>query len=72
MAIESVLQQALQLPAHERVELVDRLIDSLDEDELSAEELVQLDEAISDADRAVSRGELTAADVVLAQMRQIS
>ena len=73
MAIEAVLQQVLKLPADERVELVERLIDSLDDEvELSAEELAQLDEAIADADRAVERGELISADDVLAQMRQIS
>lgn len=74
VAIEAVIHQVLQLPADERVELVERLIDSLhdDEVELSAEELAQLDEAISDADRAVERGELIPADAVLAHMRQIS
>ena len=74
VAIEAVLHEVLQLPADERAELVERLIDSLDEDEveLSAEELAQLDEAIADADRAVERGELIPADAVLAQMRQIS
>jgi hypothetical protein len=73
MAIEAVLQQVLKMPAEERAELVERLIDSLDgEVELSAEELAQLDEAIADADRSVERGELISADDVLAQMRQIS
>jgi hypothetical protein len=73
MAIEAVLQQVLKMPADERAELVERLIDSLDDEvELSAEELARLDEAIADADRAVERGELISADDVLAQMRQIS
>lgn len=73
MAIEAVLQQVLKMPADERAELVERLIDSLDDEvELSSEELAQLDEAIADADRAVERGELISADDVLAQMRQIS
>jgi hypothetical protein len=74
MAIEAVLEQILRMPVEERAELVDRLIDSLGEDEveLSAEELAHLDEAIADADRAVERGELIPADDVLAQMRQIS
>jgi hypothetical protein len=55
VAIEEFVQAALELPADERTELVERLIDSLgdDEVELSAEELVHLDEAIADADRAV-------------------
>jgi len=74
MAIEAVLQVVLEMPADERAELVERLIDSLSEDEveLSAEELAQLDDAIADADRAVEQGQLIPADAVLAQMRQIS
>lgn len=74
VAIEAVLQQVLKMPAEERAELVEHLIDSLEDDEveLSAEELAHLDEAIADADRAVERGELIPADAVLAQMRQIS
>jgi len=73
VAIEAVLQEMLKMPAEERAELVERLIDSLDDEvELSAEELAQLDEAIADADRAVERGELIPADDVLAWMRQIS
>ena len=74
VAIEAVLQQVLQMAADERTELVERVIDSLDDDEveLSDEELAQLDEAIADADRAVERGELISADDVLAQMRRIS
>jgi putative addiction module component (TIGR02574 family) len=73
MAIEAVLQEVLKMPPEERAELVERLIDSLDDEvELSAEELAQLDEAIADADHAVERGELISADDVLAQMRQIS
>jgi hypothetical protein len=73
VAIETVLQQVLKMPADERAELIERLIDSLDVDEveLSAEELAQLDKAIADADRAVERWELISADDVLAQMRQI-
>lgn len=70
--IEAVLQQVLRMPVEERAELVERLIDSLDEIEVSAEELAHLDEAIADADRAVERGELIPAGDVLAQMRQIS
>lgn len=74
VAIETVLQQVLKMPVEERAELVERLIDSLDENEIevSAEELAHLDEAIADADRAVERGELIPADDVLAQMRGIS
>ena len=74
MAIEAVLQQVLSMPAYERAELVERLIDSLDDEEveISPEELTRLDEAIADADHAVERGELIPADDVLAQMRQIS
>lgn len=74
VAIEAVLKEVLKMPAEERAELVERLIDSLDEDEveLSAEELAQLDDAITDADLAVERGELIPAEDVLAQMRQIS
>jgi putative addiction module component (TIGR02574 family) len=74
VAIEAVLQEVLKMPADERAELVEHLIDSLDDDqvELSAEELARLDDAIADADRAVERGELIPADAVLAQMRQIS
>jgi Putative addiction module component len=60
MAIEVVLQQALEMPPEERVELVERLIDSLEksEVELSAEELAHIDDAIADADRAIERGGL--------------
>jgi hypothetical protein len=73
VAIEAMLQEVLRMPAEERVELVERLIDSLDDEvELSPEELSQLDQAISDADLAVERGELIPAEAVLAQMRQIS
>jgi len=74
VAIESVLQEVLKMPADERTELVERVIDSLDDDqvELSSDELAQLDEVIADADRAVERGDLIPADDVLAQMRQIS
>jgi hypothetical protein len=74
MAIEAVLQQVLQMPAGERAELVEHLIDSLEDEEveLSSEELAHLDEAIAEADRAVERGELIPAEAVLAQMRQIS
>jgi putative addiction module component (TIGR02574 family) len=70
VAIEALLQEVLKMPAEERAELVEHLIDSLDDDQvqLSAEEMAQLDEAIVDADR----GELIPADAVLAQMRQIS
>lgn len=57
MATEAVLQQVLSLSADERAELVERLIDSLeDEVDLTAEELAHLDEVIADADRAVQRG----------------
>jgi putative addiction module component (TIGR02574 family) len=74
MAIEAVLQQVLNMPADERAELVEHLIDSLEdhEVELSEEALAHLDEAITDADRAVERGELIPAEAVLAQVRQIS
>lgn len=74
VAIEVVLQEVLKMPADERAELVEHLIDSLDDDEveLAADELAQLDEAIADADRAVERGDLIPAEDVLAQMRQIS
>ena len=74
VAIEAVLQTVLRMPAEERAELVERLIDSLDDTvvDLSPEQLVQLDEAISEADLAVERGELISAEAVLAQMRQIS
>ena len=62
------------MPADERAELVEHLIDSLEdaEVELSSEELAHLDEAIVEAGRAVERGELTPAEAVLARMRQIS
>lgn len=74
VALEAVLREALKMSAEERAELVERLIDSLDDNdvELSAEELAQLDEAIADADRAAERGELIPHHEVLAQMRQIS
>lgn len=74
MAIEAVLQQVLKMPADERAELVEHLIDSLEDEEveLSAEELAHLDEAIAEADRAVEHGELIPAEAVLAQLRQIS
>ena len=74
VAIDDVLQQMLQMPAAERAELVERLIDSLDDDavELSSEELAQLDASLEDADRAVERGELIPANEVLAQLCQIS
>lgn len=62
------------MSAEERAELVERLIDSLDDNDvkLSREELAQLDEALADADRAAERGELIRHHEVLAQMRQIS
>ena len=74
MAIDAVLQQILEMPIEERAELVERLIDSLGEEEveLSAEELGHRDEAVAEADRTVERGELIPADDVLARMRQIS
>jgi hypothetical protein len=76
VAIEAVLQQVLKMPAEERAVLVERLIDSPDENEneieISAEELAHLDEAIADADRAVERGELIPAGDVRAQLRLIS
>jgi putative addiction module component (TIGR02574 family) len=75
VAIEAVLDEVLKLPANERAELVERLIDSLEGEvtcELSAEELARLDDAIADADRAVARGELIPADDVLAQLRQLA
>ena len=55
-------------------ELVERVIDSLDDDEveLSADELAQLGDAAMDADRAAERGELLPQDEVLGYMRQIS
>jgi hypothetical protein len=54
--------------------LVERLIDSLDDNDVtrSAEELVQLDEALADADRAAERGELIPHHEALALTRQIS
>lgn len=73
MTIDAVLEQALHLSMEDRRKLVERLIDSCDDEvDLSAEELTQLDEAIVDADRAVERGELIPAENVLAQMQQIS
>ena len=74
MAIEAVLQQVLKMPADERAELVEHLIDSLEDEEveLSAEELAHLDEAIAETNCAVERGELIPAEAVLAQMQQIS
>lgn len=74
MAIDGVLQQALQMPVAERAELVEHLIESLDdtEIELSPEELAQLDEAIADADHAAERGALIPAEDVLAQLRRLS
>jgi putative addiction module component (TIGR02574 family) len=73
VAFEAVLQEALEMPAEERTELVERLIDSLDDNEveLSAEELAELDDALVDADGAAARAELIPHDEVLAQMRQI-
>lgn len=74
MAIEAVLEEALKMPAEERAELVERLIDSLDDNEveLSPEELAELDDALVDADHAVERGELIPDDEVVLQMRQTS
>jgi hypothetical protein len=74
MAIEAVLHKVLQSPANERAELLERLLDSLgdDEVEISAEELAELDEAISDACHASSLGELIPVEAVFAQMRRIS
>ena len=75
MAIEAVLDEVLKLPLEERAELVERLIDSLDDDEracdLSSDDLAKLDEALGDADRAADRDELIPAAEVLARMRQI-
>lgn len=74
VAFEAILREALKMPAEERSELVERLIDSLDDNDvkLSRAELAQLDEALADADRAAERGELILHHEVLAQMRQIS
>jgi uncharacterized protein YigA (DUF484 family) len=73
VAFEAVLQDVLEVPAEKRVELVERVIDSLgdDEVELSADELAQLDDAATAADRAVERRELLPQDEVLGYMRQI-
>ena len=74
MAIEAILEEALKMPAEERAELVERLIGSLDDDEveLSPEELAELDDALVDADHAVERGELIPDDEVVLLMRQTS
>lgn len=74
MAIEAVLEEALKMPAQERAELVERLIDSLDDNEveLSPEELAELDDALVDADHAVERRELIPDDEVVLLMRQTS
>src|SRR5689334_16325709 len=60
VAIEALLQEVLKMLADERAELVARLIDSISDDqvELSAEEVAELDEATTSANRAVERGEL--------------
>jgi putative addiction module component (TIGR02574 family) len=54
VAFEAVLQEALRMPAEERAELIEHLIDSLDDNEveLSGEELAELDDALVDAERA--------------------
>jgi putative addiction module component (TIGR02574 family) len=74
VAFEAVLQEVLKMPTEERAELVEHLIDSLDDDEveLSAEALVQLDDALVDADRAAERGQLIPRDQVRVQMQRIS
>lgn len=74
MAIEAILEEALKMRAEERIELVERLIDSLNDDcvELSPEELADLDDALVDANRAVERGELIPDDEVVLQIREIS
>lgn len=73
VAFEATLQEALKMSADDRAELIERLIDSLDNNEvdLSAEELTALDDALVDADRAAERGELIPCDDVLSRMRQI-
>jgi hypothetical protein len=74
VAIEAILEEALKMPAEERAELVERLIDNLDDNEveLSPEELAELDDALVDADHAVERGELIPDDEVVLLMRQTS
>ena len=74
VAFDAVLQEALDLPAEERAELVERLIDSLHDNvvELSTEELAELDDALLDVERAAGHGDLIPCDDVLAQMRRIS
>jgi putative addiction module component (TIGR02574 family) len=73
VAIE-VLQQVLQMPANERAELVEQIIDSLTDNdvELSADDLARLDAAIAEADHAAEHGALIPAETVLAQLRQLA
>ena len=68
-----MLEQLLKMPAEERAELVEHLVDSLADEEVDiATELPELDEAIIEADRAVERKELIPADDVLTRLRQMS
>ena len=70
---QSLVIEALKLPAEEREELIHALLDSFPAGEpddtraLSPEQLAELDESLAEADR----GELVSADDVLARMHQI-
>jgi putative addiction module component (TIGR02574 family) len=70
---QSLVIEALKLPAEEREELIHALLDSFpagdldDPHALSPAQLAELDESLAEADR----GELVAAEAVLTRMRRI-
>ena len=69
--VEKVLASALELPAAERAELADRLLESLDEDadDLIEEDRQRLHEAIHRSEEQFDAGLGIPADQVLARLR---
>jgi hypothetical protein len=70
---EKILSEALKLPAEERVEVVDRLLRSLDDEEgdaLDDEDRQRPHQAISRSEEQFRSGESIPADAVLARLRK--
>jgi len=69
--VEKVLAFALRLPAEERAELAERLLESLDEDtdDLTEEDRQRLHEAIHRSEEQFEAGLGIPADQVLARLR---
>ncbi len=69
--VEQVLASALRLPADERAELAERLLESLDEeaDDLTEEDRQRLHEAIHRSEEQFEAGLGIPADQVLTRLR---